>query len=204
MRELSAEEFAFISSGYGGGESGSSSLEHIVVYGQRIRKQEWWQNPISIGQYLQNNSPQDFAQYNQWYTQNYGSSFPSNTDPGDNLVVNGQDVNPDNMVLNDKDTREKFEELVENLLALDPNVTIKISGGDRYQDANGVVRSSTDHSIINAAPNGWHEYGKAVDFYVYSSVISNDQVRQAGLDVGFGGFKGDYADGHLHVTNRTP
>lgn len=200
MRELTEKEIEFVS---GGTSSGEAGLEHIEVYGVRMDQSSWFYNPISIGQYLANNSPEEFEQYSQWYSQQYGEAFPSDGGSSTDLIVNGQDVNPNDMVLENDDTREKFEELVENLLAIDPDATIVITGGDRYVDDEGNVRSSTNHEIVpNASQNGYHNYGLAVDFTVVSSVISNSQIQMAANDAGFGGYDDSYPTGHIHVTNR--
>lgn len=128
------------------------------------------------------------------------ANYPTLTD----LIVNGQDVNPEDFVLANPETRYRFEQFAQRVLALDPSARIEITGGDRYRDADGVIRSSTNNSVVNdSAQRSQHLFGRAIDFGITTS-LSEDDIRAIAAAVGYDFVRRYPTTGHYHVDYRTP
>ena len=111
----------------------------------------------------------------------------------------GKNLNPVKYTLVNDDTRRAFEDFVENVQNIDPNAVFEITGGDRYIDSNGNIRSSTNHQIIpDAEPRSYHNINEGVDFGV-STTATDSQMRSAAIQAGFIEYDSKYADGHIHV-----
>ena len=73
-----------------------------------------------------------------------------------------------------------------------------MTGGNRYRDANGDIRSSTNGELIpNSAKYSKHLSGEAVDFYVTDT--DDEDAAQAALNAGFDWVKAGYDNGHVHA-----
>ncbi len=83
------------------------------------------------------------------------------------------------------------------LISLDsalPYSDIIVTGGDRYIDNDGKIRSSSNNQLIpHSAPNSTHLYGIAVDFK-----ISNMTPTKEFISNYFDYVKNDYSDNHIH------
>jgi len=98
-------------------------------------------------------------------------------------LKDGTDLNPDKLVIKDPVTRAMFEKFAEELKKMNPNIEIRITGGDRFVDSSGAVRSSTTGEIIpNTSPTGYHVHGWAIDFGAFGATPT--QVSQAAAAAG--------------------
>ena len=83
------------------------------------------------------------------------------------------------------------------LISLDsalPYSDIIVTGGDRYIDNDGKIRSSSNNQLIpHSVPNSTHLYGIAVDFK-----ISNMTPTKEFISNYFDYVKNDYSDNHIH------
>lgn len=83
---------------------------------------------------------------------------------------------------------------LERLNATLPNSDIIVTGGDRYIDKNGNIRSSSNNQIIsNSAPKSTHLEGLAVDFEISNLTPTKELILEF-----FDWVKMDYADRHIH------
>ena len=79
-----------------------------------------------------------------------------------------------------------------------PSQDVVVTGGDRYRDADGNIRSSSNDQIIpDSAPYSKHLLGEAVDFYVTGT--DDAAAAAAALLAGFDWVKSGYDNGHVHA-----
>lgn len=162
--------------GYAGGLYDSKT--GLVRFGARDY------NP-SIGRWL-NKDPIKFE--GGWNLYAYASSDPvNNIDPDGLAVITG------NYVLSDKikDALHKVNEYF-------PDQNVIVTGGNRYRDNFGQVRSATNDSIIpNSAVYSKHLQGVAVDFVITN--VPNELASEAASQV-FDWVDGKYKEGpHVHA-----
>lgn len=88
-------------------------------------------------------------------------------------------------------------DVVTSLHALDqafPSSDVIVTGGDRYIDKNGAIRSSSNDKVIpGSAPYSTHLMGLGVDFELTDVSVSTEKL----LDY-FDWINRDYPDGHIH------
>ena len=83
--------------------------------------------------------------------------------------VHGENLNPRGMVLSHPELCEAVVSLYSEIRRLMPDTDFRfeVSGGDRYRDEFGAIRSSTDFQVIpDSAPLSQHIEGTAVDIIV--------------------------------------
>jgi hypothetical protein len=84
-----------------------------------------------------------------------------------------------------------------------PNGDIRVSGGDRYLDRDGNVRSATNNKVVPGSrytsPHLYENGARAVDIYVPGA--SDKEIKDAAKRAGFPEYntKQDYDDGHTHI-----
>lgn len=128
---------------------------------------------------------------------NSGCTF---SEEADLIADNGTDLNPRDMLLQNETTRAAFENFYNELLKIDSDFSLVITGGDRYFDENGNIRSSTNDGLIpGSSPNSLHLYGLGVDFSINGFGGSVSDIEATANATGFAEFVGGYSDGHLHV-----
>jgi len=102
---------------------------------------------------------------------------------------------------NAMDELVKLNSAIVNLGYADDSFTIRVTGGDRYVDANGVIRSATDDSIImGSASNSNHlisQGARGIDVSV-SGVAAADLQRALAI-TNLSQLNVTYADKHLHL-----
>lgn len=113
----------------------------------------------------------------------------------------GRDLNPLDMMLSKQATCEAIVVLFHEIEHLkgDDNFEFVITGGDRYRDPNGQIRSSTNFEIIwNSSDTTYHLNGAAVDVRIRG--VSEEIVLAAWATTDFhGGYvSNNYGDGHWH------
>ena len=102
----------------------------------------------------------------------------------------GLEVIYGDIVLNDPAIRGQLESIDRAL----PGTDVIVTGGDRYIDSQGNIRSSSNNEIIsNSAPTSLHLDGLAVDF-----ALSNMSPTKEFLEEYFDWVSVDYDDGHVH------
>ena len=75
-----------------------------------------------------------------------------------------------------------------------PGTDVRVTGGDRYIDPDGNIRSSSNNNIIpNSAKKSQHLDGTAVDFS-----LSDMSPGKEFIEGFFDWSKTDYDDGHVH------
>ena len=126
-----------------------------------------------------------------------------NGDPITNIDPFGLKILWGNYVLSNPYVRSNLEKLdskiAEEIGRCD--FVLRVTGGDRYIDAQGKHRSSTNHQIIeNSDPHSPHlvERGtRAVDLSVTG--VSNKEFDKALRQTDFSTVLRNYSDGHTHI-----
>jgi len=71
----------------------------------------------------------------------------------------------------------------------DNSFTIRVTGGDRYTDSNGDIRSLTNRQLVSGAsmqsPHLLERGARGIDFNLTGTNLSHDQVEQLMISVGF-------------------
>ena len=102
----------------------------------------------------------------------------------------GLEVKYGNIVLNDPAVRARLDSIDRAL----PGTDVIVTGGDRYRDKDGNIRSSSNDKIIsNSSPTSKHLDNLAVDF-----ALSNMSPTKQFIEEYFDWVKADYSDGHVH------
>ena len=116
-----------------------------------------------------------------------GNQFQLYTDPyGLDVKTNGYKISLD-----------LYLKLV-NLNQLFPKQDIIVTGGDRYRDSQGKIRSSTNDKLVkNSATYSKHIAGEAVDFTVTNT--PDKEAAAAALNAGFDWVKTGYDNAHVHA-----
>jgi RHS repeat-associated protein len=132
-----------------------------------------------------------------------------NNNPIRNTDPDGRKVNQNGFWLGNPNTVKALDKLNENLVNKgyeNNKFTILVTGGDRYKDDFGVIRSSTDFGPIqDSDPNSTHledNYGRGVDFYI--SDVGQSDLTDALTDTPFNGRvinESNYPDApHIHAS----
>jgi hypothetical protein len=119
----------------------------------------------------------------------YAGGNPVNwVDPMGLAVIYGMNVVSNPKVRNALDRMDK---------AL-PGTDVIVTGGDRYYDDEGNIRSSSNHEIIpNSAPYTSHLANVGVDFALSNMTPSKDLLND------YFDWSKDYSDGHFHGDLRS-
>lgn len=121
----------------------------------------------------------------------------------------------DDHALANPEIRDLLEALETSLRETFPEVeglNVIVTGGDRYVDADGNVRSSSDDQIIisDAGANSQHVFGDAIDIFVTGIALNNAELAVAIAAAGFNGQFQVYPPntegrgGHIHISVRPP
>ncbi|MCP4485971.1 MAG: RHS repeat-associated core domain-containing protein [Gammaproteobacteria bacterium] len=117
----------------------------------------------------------------------------------------GLDVNYNGFVVNNPKVRQALNNMDKNL----PGKNIDVTGGDRYIDSDGNVRSSTTGEIVpnsgQKSPHAQENGARGVDVKVPGA--TNEEIKDAANKSGFPDYntKQDYDDGHSHFNlPKTP
>jgi hypothetical protein len=111
-------------------------------------------------------------------------------DPVNKLDTDGLEVQYNDNVIHNPEVRQTLENLDFDL----PGFDIIVTGGDRYYDNDGKIRSTSNDSWIkNSATYSTHLQGTGVDFKVDGMSLSPEYLSEF-----FTWTKQDYEDGHYH------
>ncbi len=131
----------------------------------------------------------------------YGVNDPINV-----VDLDGLKIDWGNYVLLNPAVRENLIKLNKEIIKMgvpDECFTLKVTGGDRYIDETGNVRSATDDSIVEGAgktsPHLYENGARAVDLHVYG--VSNDTFDKALKNTALlpRATQRDYPDHHTHI-----
>jgi len=118
--------------------------------------------------------------------------------PVSNRDANGLDVIYGDYVLLNPQVRENLERLDAALPG-----DIVVTGGDRYRDSNGDIRSATNNSVVpdasETSPHLYENGARAVD--LYATQATPQDIAQAARDHSefLSGNTKHYDDGHTHL-----
>ena len=102
----------------------------------------------------------------------------------------GLEVINEGIVLNNPAVNARLESLDKAL----PYTDVIVTGGDRYRDTDGNIRSSSNNEIIpNSAQKSQHLEQSAVDF-----ALSNMSPTREFIEKYFDWVSMDYSDKHIH------
>ena len=120
------------------------------------------------------------------------------------LVHDKSSVNGKEFVLSNPHAMDELRQLNSAIVGLgyaDESFTIRITGGDRIIDSNGVIRSATDNTIVaGAAPNSRHlvtQGARGIDVQV-SGVAAADLSKALAV-TNLRLLNVTYGDGHKHL-----
>jgi hypothetical protein len=119
------------------------------------------------------------------------------------IRVGGRELNPDGYVLTNSVLRSNIAQLYQEIVNKVGNdrFTFQVTGGDRYRDSEGAIRSATNNEVVtNSSPTSPHlqERGaRAADLRIQgvSDATVNDAAKKTDLNPPTRG----YEDGHTHV-----
>jgi RHS repeat-associated protein len=110
-------------------------------------------------------------------------------DPVNLVDSDGREIINDGFVISNPDIIQALEAIDSAL----PGTDIIITGGDRYLDSDGNIRSSSNNEIIpNSAQYSTHNMGLGVDFAASDASVPLDLVNE------FFDWSKAYKDGHIH------
>lgn len=124
------------------------------------------------------------------------------------LLVNGNNLNSQGMILTRAETRCAMEQMVKNIHRIvgDDTIQIVISGGDRRRIGEHIFSATTCEIVWNSALRSMHAIGGAVDWVTDDPRVTIEVVREAAKSTAFekGYLYRDPHTGHFHVSLERP